>query len=156
MPTLSASQTPSSAGDIDAAGPTSLPEAAPLSRRSNIDDDIARSHTEVLHEHHDSFLHPSHLAHQPAEMSTIQPYALTAGNLDESPPGSIRLGPSEFAITFPMDARVKDDYERVLTHGAPIMRKFLASFSPSSNISDHEVSCVYLFQKTAISNLTTA
>lgn len=137
-PTLSASQTPSSTGDVDATAPTSLPGVAPLSRRSD-DSDMTHSHTEVRHVHSDSFLHPSHLGHETTGLATIQPYALTAGNLEENPPGSIRLGPGEFAVTLPMDSRVKDDYERVLAAAAPTMRDFLSAFSPSSHTLDHEV-----------------
>ncbi|KAJ5223722.1 hypothetical protein N7468_008264 [Penicillium chermesinum] len=139
VPAMSASQTPSSAGDVDAAGPTSLPESAePLSRRPDAHDDMAHSHTEVRHEHPDPFLHPSHLAHESAEMPTIQPYALTATNLEENTPGSIRLGPGEFAVTLPMDSRIKDDYERVLMKANPTIRDFLATFNVPSDDPDHE------------------
>lgn len=133
-------QTPSSVGDIEAAVPLSVPEtAAPLSVRAD-NDTVAHSHTAVHHAHSQPLLQPSHLAHddQPS-MQTIQPSALTAENVEESHFGSVRLGPNEFAVTLPMDSRVKDDYERVLTNGASSMRSFLESFDPSKQISDHEV-----------------
>lgn len=135
-------QTPSSVGDIEATVPASIPEtAAPLSVRAD-KDSVAHSHTAVHHAHSQPLLPLSHMTHaHQSSLQTIQPSALTVENAEESPSGSVCLGPSEFAVTLPMDSRVKDDYERVLTDGAPSMRSFLESFNPSTQISDHEV-CV--------------
>lgn len=133
-------QTPSSFGDIDAAVPVSIPEiAAPLSVRAD-NDTVAHAHTAVHHAHSEPLLQPPHigLADQ-SSMQTIQPSALVVENADVNSFGRIRLGPNEFAVTLPMDSRVKDAYERVLTSGASSMRSFLASFDPSRQISDHEV-----------------
>lgn len=133
-------QTPSSVGDIEAAAPVSIPEtAAPLSVRAG-SDTVAHSHTAVHHAHSEPLLQSSHMAHPDrSSMQTIHPSALTVENAEERPLGSVHLGPNEFAVTLPMDSRVKDDYERVLTSGTSTMRSFLASFDPDMQISDHEV-----------------
>jgi hypothetical protein len=133
--------TPSSVGDIEAEVPVSVPETtAPLSVRVD-KDSIAHTHTAIHHDHPESLLQPSHLAHgDPTSMQTIQPSALTVDKFEDTAPGSVRLGPSEFAITLPMDSRVKDDYEKVLTGAASSMREFFLSFSPTSQDSDIEVS----------------
>lgn len=139
--------TPSSVGDIEAAVPASIPETTiPLSVRVD-KDSMSHSHTAVHHAHSEPLLQPSHLAHgDQASMQTIQPSALTVENVEDTPLGSVRLGPSEFAVTLPMDSRVKDDYERVLSGAAANMREFLASFDPSTQVSDHEVSSHFVQQ----------
>lgn len=133
--------TPSSVGDIEAEVPVSVPETiAPLSVRIDRNS-IDHTHTAIHHHHPEPLLQHSHLSHGvPASMETIQPSALTVDSAEEAPPGSVRLGPSEFAITLPMDSRVKDDYEKVLTGAASSMREFFLSFSPTSQVSETEVS----------------
>lgn len=142
--TVIASETPSSVEDIEASVAASVPEtAAPLSVRTN-KDSVAHSHTAIHHVHHGPLFAPSELAHgvptHHPTMQTVQPSALTVSNSEEIPPGSIRLGPSEFAVTLPMDSRVKDDYDRVLTDGAPSIREFLGSFDGNTQMSANEVS----------------
>lgn len=131
--------TPSSLGDIEAAVPTSIPESiAPLSVRSDTDS-VTHSHTTIQHVHAGALLHPHLTSHSSVSMQTIQPSALTVESAEEAPPGSVRLGPSEFAVTLPMDSRVKDDYDRVLTDSAAITREFLASLTPTGQVSDSQV-----------------
>lgn len=73
-------------------------------------------------------------------LQTIHPSALTvAGMDDEVAPGSVHLGPSEFAVTLPMDSRVKDDYERVLSDAAASIRQFFESFQSNNQVSEPEV-----------------
>lgn len=74
-------------------------------------------------------------------LQTIHPSALTVTGMDdEVAPGSVHLGPSEFAVTLPMDSRVKDDYERVLSDAATSIRQFFDSFQSNTQISEPEVS----------------
>ncbi|KAJ5134489.1 hypothetical protein N7526_005854 [Penicillium atrosanguineum] len=130
--------TPSSVGDIEAEVPISVPEiTAPLSVRVDKDGSLTHTHTAIHHDHPEGLLQPSHYKDL-ASMQTIQPSALTVENVEDAPPGSVRLGPSEFAITLPMDSRVKDDYEKVLTGAAFSMREFFLSFSPTSQVSETE------------------
>lgn len=126
-------------GDIESAVPVPIPETtAPLSVRSD-NDSISHSHTVVHHSHAESLLSHSHLSRDDeVTAQTIHPGALTVEN-PEDPPGSVRLGPAEFVVTLPMDSRVKDDYERVLTTAAADVREFLASFLPGSQGSLLEV-----------------
>lgn len=142
--TANAVETPSSVGDIEASIPVSVPETtAPLSVRPDTDS-FSHSHTAVHHGHSEPLLPPSELAHgghmsQPS-LQTIHPSALTvAGMDDEVAPGSVHLGPSEFAVTLPMDSRVKDDYERVLSDAAASIRQFFESFQSNTQISEPEV-----------------
>jgi hypothetical protein len=72
-------------------------------------------------------------------MQTIHPSALSVGNDEEAPPGSVRLGPAEFAITLPLDSRLKDEYDRVLGGASAEMRQFLVMSNPASQISDTDV-----------------
>jgi hypothetical protein len=142
--TAHAVDTPSSVDDIEASIPPPIPETtAPLSVRADADI-FSHPHIAVHHGHSEPLLPPSELAHadhggQPS-FQTIHPGALTVTGMDEVTPGSVNLGPSEFAITLPMDSRVKDDYERVLTDAATCIRQFFESFQPSSQISEFEVS----------------
>lgn len=132
--------TPSSVGDIEATVPTSIPETiAPLSVRSDTDS-VSHSHTAIHHVHSGALLQPHLTSDTSASMQTIQPSALTVESAEETPPGSVRLGPSEFAVTLPMDSRVKDDYDRVLADSAAITREFLASLTPAGQVSDSQVS----------------
>ncbi|KAL2863324.1 uncharacterized protein BJX67DRAFT_364079 [Aspergillus lucknowensis] len=105
------SATPSSVGDIEPSAPLSIPETvAPLSVR--VDGDASHQ-TEPPKEPA-----PETPSEEPepetSEVQTIQPSALTIGHDEHVSPGSLRLGPSEFAVPLPMDSRVKDDYERIL------------------------------------------
>ncbi|RAL09158.1 uncharacterized protein BO97DRAFT_185412 [Aspergillus homomorphus CBS 101889] len=125
------SATPSSvgeAGDIEPS-PVALPEtAAPLSVR--IDKDSA------FHPpHHPPDEPPVVIPSPPLEpahmdpihhhdVQTIQPHALSVDHTEESIPGSVLLGPSEFAIPLPMDSRVKDDYDRVLSSEGDLIQEF--------------------------------
>jgi hypothetical protein len=132
--------TPSSVGDIEASMPVTVPETtAPLSVRAEAN---PFSHTAVHHAH-SSLLPPSELAHghlgQPS-MQTVHPSALTATGMEEIVPGSVLLGPSEFAVTLPMDSRVKDDYERVLADAAASIRRFFVGFQSDSQMPVSEVS----------------
>ncbi|EAW14767.1 uncharacterized protein ACLA_001780 [Aspergillus clavatus NRRL 1] len=110
---VDASATPSSAGDIEPV-PLSFPETtAPLSVRVDREPGSYNSHIE-------GGLHSSNLQAtemgppQQPTLETIQPSALTVGHQEQTLPGSVELGPSEFAVPLPMDSRVKDDYERIL------------------------------------------
>ncbi|KAJ5462701.1 Histone deacetylase complexsubunit 2/3 [Penicillium sp. IBT 31633x] len=140
--TANAVETPSSMGDIEASVPVSVPETiAPLSVRADASS-FAHPHIAVHHGHSEPLLPPSEIAHlghmsQPS-LQTIHPSALTVTGMDEVAPGSVHLGPSEFAVTLPMDSRVKDDYERVLSDAAACIRQFFDSFQPNTQISDLE------------------
>lgn len=128
------------AGDIESAIPAPIPETtAPLSVRSD-NDSISHSHTAVRHSHAESLLPHSQLSHDgEATAQTIYPGALTV-ETPEGPPGSVVLGPAEFAVTLPMDSRVKDNYERILSAAAGDVREFLAGFLSGSQGGFLEVS----------------
>ncbi|PYI12238.1 HDA1 complex subunit [Aspergillus sclerotiicarbonarius CBS 121057] len=127
------SATPSSAGDIEPSAPVSLPEtAAPLSVRVD---------KEPTH-HTDSEANPTPTMPtvEPVEMGppqhdvqTIHPSALSVNYAEEPTPGSVHLGPSEFAVPLPMDSRIKDDYERVLTSESQSIRDFLGMAATQSD-----------------------
>ena len=78
-------------------------------------------------------------------VQTIEPSVLAVHDA-EPRAGSVQLGPSEFAISLPMDSRVKDDYEQILRHEARRIRDFLNGFSHDANITETEVRqhCVLL------------
>lgn len=88
--------------------------------------------------HQQEVLYPKH---EENTMQTIQPSALTV-HYTQPPRGSVQLGPSEFALTLPMDSRLKDDYERVLRREARSIRDFMAMSSVVStdNAFENEVS----------------
>lgn len=136
------SATPSSAGDIEASAPiSSIPETAPLSVRSEKEPAPHPAQVRTSPIAAQPFETPTQMEHlqQPA-VQTIQPSALTFTHAQEVPPGSVHLGPSEFAISLPMDSRVKDDYDRILGDGAQIIKDFLRVSEPSSNVAESEVS----------------
>lgn len=136
------SATPSSAGDIEASAPiSSIPETAPLSVRSEKEPAPHPAQARTSPIAAQPFETPTQMEHlqQPA-VQTIQPSALTFTHAQEVPPGSVHLGPSEFAISLPMDSRVKDDYDRILGDGAQIIKDFLRVSEPSSNVAESEVS----------------
>ncbi|GAT27763.1 HDA1 complex subunit [Aspergillus luchuensis] len=118
------SATPSSAGDIEPSVPISVPETtAPLSVRV----DKEPTHPKDVEVDQDTTIPPV----EPLEMGppqTIQPSALSMHFAEEPTPGSVHLGPSEFAVPLPMDSRVKDDYERVLTSESQSIRDFLGDY----------------------------
>ncbi|CAG8047755.1 unnamed protein product [Penicillium nalgiovense] len=152
-------ETPSSVGDIEASIPVSVPETtAPLSVRPDTDS-FSHSHTAVHHGHSEPLLPPSELAHgghmsQPS-LQTIHPSALTVTGMDdEVVPGSVHLGPSEFAVTLPMDSRVKDDYERVLSDAASNIRQFFDSFQSNTQISDPEREGLHSHMREVIARLS--
>ncbi|KGO63979.1 Histone deacetylase complex, subunit 2/3 [Penicillium italicum] len=157
--TANAVETPSSIGDIEASIPLSVPETtAPLSVRPDTDS-FSHSHTAVHHGHSEPLLPPSELAHgghmsQPS-LQTIHPSALTVTGMDdEVAPGSVHLGPSEFAVTLPMDSRVKDDYERVLSDAATSIRQFFDSFQSTTQISEPEREVLHSLMREVIGRLS--
>ncbi|KAL4952131.1 class II histone deacetylase complex subunits 2 and 3-domain-containing protein [Aspergillus filifer] len=112
------SATPSSVGDIEASEPPQIPETvAPLSVRV----DKENSHLNIPKESiPETFIEPVQSQEPDIEaFQTIHPSALTMSYIKQRAPGSLHLGPSEFAVPLPMDSRVKDDYERVLFNGSP-------------------------------------
>ncbi|KGO43373.1 Histone deacetylase complex, subunit 2/3 [Penicillium expansum] len=152
-------ETPSSVGDIEASIPLSVPDTtAPLSVRPDTDS-FSHSHTAVHHGHSEPLLPPSELAHgghlsQPS-LQTIHPSALTVTGMDdEVAPGSVHLGPSEFAVTLPMDSRVKDDYERVLSDAATSIRQFFDSFQSNTQISEPEREVLHSHMREVIRRLS--
>lgn len=136
------SATPSSAGDIEASAPiSSIPVTAPLSVRSEKEPAPHPAQARTSPSASQPFEPPTQMEHpqQPA-VQTIQPSALTFTHAQEVPPGSVHLGPSEFAISLPMDSRVKDDYDRILGDGAQIIKEFVRVSDLSSNVAEIEVS----------------
>ncbi|CAI7652125.1 unnamed protein product [Penicillium glandicola] len=156
--TANAVETPSSVGDIEASIPVSVPETiAPLSVRADTDP-FSHSHTAVHHGHSEPLLPPSELAHgghmsQPS-LQTIHPSALTVTGMEEVVPGSVHLGPSEFAVTLPMDSRVKDDYERVLSDAATNIRHFFDSFQSNTQVSEPEREALHSHMREVITRLS--
>ncbi|KAJ5908567.1 hypothetical protein N7495_001249 [Penicillium taxi] len=147
---VSASQTSSSAGDIEAAEATEAPEFAvpkPFPKRASLsrrldDDSIFISHvTSADHAHSGPplSLHSARSGQdtRPSALTlTIQPSAFEG--IGEIPPGSVRLGPGEFAVTLPMDSRVKSDYENVLKHAAPRFQRFLETFNSGTPVHEYQ------------------
>ncbi|KAL4804880.1 class II histone deacetylase complex subunits 2 and 3-domain-containing protein [Aspergillus unguis] len=131
-----ASATPSSVGDIEASEPPTVPETvAPLSVR--VDKDT--SHADTIQEPMVESLEESEPTHVSESIQTIQPSALTIGHTEEKLPGSLNLGPSEFAVPLPMDSRVKDDYERVLSESHDFLER-LAELKPQGSEQGQVVS----------------
>ncbi|KAE8380816.1 class II histone deacetylase complex subunits 2 and 3-domain-containing protein [Aspergillus bertholletiae] len=130
------SVTPSSVEDIEPVASVSIPEkTAPLSVR--VDKEPTAHHTEPGMNTASSE-RVGEMPHQEQSIQTIQPSALTVNYTEETPPGSVHLGPSEFAVSLPMDSRVKDDYERVLENETQCIRDFLKGLSPPGMSSGHE------------------
>jgi hypothetical protein len=131
-----ASATPSSPGDIEASEPPPAPgTGAPLSVRVDKDSSHADPIKDLVPE--TSLDETEHLTHISETFQTIQPSALTINHTEERPPGSVQLGPSEFAVPLPMDSRVKDDYERVLQESKDALE---VDLSGRKEISESEVS----------------
>ncbi|KAL7652072.1 hypothetical protein ACMYSQ_009387 [Aspergillus niger] len=128
------SATPSSAGDIEPSAPVSIPETtAPLSVRV----DKEPTHAKDNEANQDTTIPPV----EPEEIGppqTIQPSALSMHFAEEPTPGSVHLGPSEFAVPLPMDSRVKDDYERVLTSESQSIRDFLGVTSSQPDTTEYQ------------------
>ncbi|KAI3128692.1 hypothetical protein CBS147326_6717 [Penicillium roqueforti] len=152
-------QTPSYVGDIEASMPVSIPETTALLSVRPDTDSFSNSHTAVHHGHSEPLLPPSELAHE-AHMSqpslqTIHPSALTVTDMDEVvAPGSVHLGPSEFAVPLPMNARVKDHYERVLSDAATCIRKFFDSFQSNTQVSEPEREVLHSHMREVIARLS--
>ena len=144
------SATPSSAGDIEPSAPVSVPETAePLSIRVE-----KESALPIEHEMHPpttgAAVEPTEVENQHLGLQTIQPSALTVTHVEEPSPGSVHLGPSEFAVPLPMDSRVKDDYERILEAHAQNVQDFLKGSYPQENIPEHDVSSTFDFSMSPI------
>ncbi|KAL3462561.1 class II histone deacetylase complex subunits 2 and 3-domain-containing protein [Aspergillus heterothallicus] len=126
------SATPSSVGDIEPSVPLSIPETvAPLSVR------VDRNTSHYLEHLKEPNLEPlSGTMPEAHEFQTIQPSSLTISHQEQVTPGSLHLGPSEFAVPLPMDSRVKDDYEEVLKDGQHIVYALIneESFNQNSSI----------------------
>ncbi|RDW93108.1 uncharacterized protein DSM5745_00430 [Aspergillus mulundensis] len=126
-----ASATPSSPGDIEASEPPPAPETvAPLSVRVDKEpphvDAVRELVPETSLEETEAPTHISETVH------TIHPSALTMDPIEKKVPGSVDLGPSEFAVTLPMDSRVKDDYGRVLQESKEVLGTVLSGLKNSS------------------------
>lgn len=140
-PIVSTSATPSSAGDIDPAPASSMPETAlPLSVRVH----ESHIHQPGQAEEHsaaaDIVVPPSLIFPEQAGIQTIQPSAIF-DKAENVAPGSLNLGPSEFAISLPMDSRSKDEYELALADHSHSTRLLLGGFKSAEEaiVSDTEV-----------------
>ncbi|KAL1970789.1 hypothetical protein VTN77DRAFT_2623 [Rasamsonia byssochlamydoides] len=133
--TVSASATPSSAGDIEPSPAAPLPETAlPLSVRVDKEPIPPDLSVGVHQPPADTTVSPPLLYAEQPDVQTIQPSALTFDQSESYPPGSLRLGPSEFAITLPMDSRVKDDYVKALAQQARTIEQFLSGFKSAEGV----------------------
>ncbi|RLL99307.1 hypothetical protein CFD26_105486 [Aspergillus turcosus] len=140
------SVTPSSAGDIEPSPPILIPEiTAPLSVRVDREDASEPTHAEGESSAPGSIARPAEMGppQQPI-LQTIQPSALTVSHQEQAIPGSVQLGPSEFAVPLPMDSRVKDDYERILKDEAQTIDEYLRTFALQAEASRMEVSSLHL------------
>lgn len=123
------SVTPSSAGDIEPVLPVSMPQTTlPLSTRTHENPaDLAAP----IGEHEDVadvvVVSPALLFSEQAGVQTIQPSAIFE-KTEHILPGSFRLGPSEFAVTMPMDSVGKDNYERALAEHSDSVKLLLSGF----------------------------
>ncbi|KAN0080839.1 Class II histone deacetylase complex subunits 2 and 3 domain containing protein [Elaphomyces granulatus] len=129
---ISASATPSSAGDIEPVAALVSEPTSPLSVR--IEKNTPSPAIPAEQNQPPSGSSVSSLQTETSDLHTIQPNALAASHSETFPPGSVRLGPSEFAITLPMDSRVKDEYERALTDEARGIQNFLLTFTSTDPI----------------------
>lgn len=141
LQSVSASATPSSAGDIEPAAASAPETTSPLSIRV---DKEPTSHAAPadLHDQPGQTYAGAALPeyHEGPLMQTIQPSDLTVVPAEEAPPGSVQLGASEFAMTLPMDSRVKDVYERILTDESHVIKNFHSLFTSESILGNNEVS----------------
>ncbi|RHZ54696.1 uncharacterized protein CDV56_107842 [Aspergillus thermomutatus] len=132
-----ASVTPSSAGDIEPSPSLLVPEiTAPLSVRVDREGAPHVTHAEGELDAPGSIVRPTEMGppQQPI-LQTIQPSALTVSHQEQAMPGSVHLGPSEFAVPLPMDSRVKDDYERILKGDAQSIDEYLKTFALQAETS---------------------
>lgn len=86
---------------------------------------------------------PAQLESQNSEspaVQTIQPSALAIDHTEKPSPGSVKLGPLEFAVPLPMDSRLKDVYNSVLEDNSGDMQEFLGCFRSNTTTSGYEVS----------------
>lgn len=131
VPTPSAgdSVTPSSAGDIEAVVPVSMPQTTlPLSTRAPENPvDLAAPVAEQGDVADVVLVSPEMLFPEQAGVQTIQPSAIFE-KTEHVLPGSLRLGPSEFAVTMPMDSVGKDNYERALAEHSDSVKLLLSGF----------------------------
>lgn len=123
------SVTPSSAGDIEPAVPVSMPQTTlPLSTRAPEHPvDIATPVVEQGTVADVVVVSPALLFPEQAGVQTIQPSAIFE-KTEHVLPGSLRLGPSEFAVTMPMDSIGKDNYERALAEHSESVKLLLSGF----------------------------
>ncbi|KAJ9368802.1 hypothetical protein DTO282E5_6537 [Paecilomyces variotii] len=139
LQSVSASATPSSAGDIEPAAASAPETTSPLSIRV---DKEPTSHAAPadLHDQPGQTYAGAALPeyHEGPLMQTIQPSDLTVVPAEEAPPGSVQLGASEFAMTLPMDSRVKDVYERILTDESHVIKNFHSLFTSESILGNNE------------------
>ena len=126
---ISASATPSSTDDIEPVTALSK-SASPLSVLVEKNTPSPAIPAEVPS---GSSVMSSLLQTETSDLHTIRPSVLAASRPETSPPGSVRLGPLEFAVTLPMDSRVKDEYERALTDEARGIQNFLLTFASSTD-----------------------
>lgn len=123
------SVTPSSAGDIEPVVPVSMPQTTlPLSTRAPEHPvDLAAPVVEQGGAADVVVVSPALLFPEQAGVQTIQPSAIFE-KTEHVLPGSLRLGPSEFAVTMPMDAIGKDSYERALAEHSDSVKLLLSGF----------------------------
>lgn len=127
----SASATPSSAGDIEPTLPSPMPQGpSTLSVRVDREPHPHTTMTEPLVEHQNdapaAFVAPQELHIDIPTEEPAEPDEQTVIGLDETTHRVVvQLGPSEFAIPMPMDARVRDDYETTVSNESTNIRKFL-------------------------------
>ncbi|PGH04247.1 hypothetical protein GX51_03592 [Blastomyces parvus] len=155
---VSASVTPSSAGDIEPSLPAPIRDAvSPLNIRVDQEPHTHPPHVMTTTEAIPAFIAPQALhynAEHPVTVAELlaesQPtlageaelpeasaeptagFGLTSASVEEVPephPVGINLGPMEFAIPLSMDSRVKDDYDITLSAESKTISKFLAEFS---------------------------
>lgn len=119
------SVTPSSAGDIESIVPVSMPQTTlPLSTRAPehiVDLAAPGGDADIV------VISPELLFTEQAGVETIQPSAIFE-NTEHILPGSLRLGPSEFAVTLPMDSIGKDNYEGALAEHSDSVKLLLSGF----------------------------
>ncbi|PYH96130.1 HDA1 complex subunit [Aspergillus ellipticus CBS 707.79] len=158
-----ASATPSSAGDIEPSAPVPVPETAPpLSVRVDKEPthhtlSEATPATAIPPVEPVGMGPPQDIVMQHTDVQTIQPSALSVMHTEDTIPGSVYLGPSEFAIPLPMDSRVKDDYEKVLTSESQSIRNFLNITSSQTEIPENQEQLVSTINQVLerLSNVTT-
>ncbi|EAS31071.3 uncharacterized protein CIMG_06550 [Coccidioides immitis RS] len=153
LQSLTESETPSSAGDIEASAPPATSEGViPLSVRHDKEPPVREDHQtdspvsfvapQALHYNPEQ---PALLGETGARLIDTASLSTPAASLElaaqqfeqegkreeqaiEEHQG-ISLGPFEFVIPLSMDSRVKDDYDRTLREASKCIRRFVASAS---------------------------